>query len=164
MDLLNAVYLIINHVWRLFFHKRNAPEKTGPALWVSTTWKVLRHLSRHPRGAGGLPRHFVFGSRPDAGEYRWGIAPSRFRWMSRMDTSIPFKIAAAFVLVWTAPNVLQIFAKWDPTLSKPHRPGPRWTHLLQWEPTPAWGLAMGIIAALAVLAISGQTEFLYFRF
>jgi hypothetical protein len=48
-----------------------------------------------------------------------------------------------------------------PTLSKPHSPGLKW---IKWEPTPAWGLAIGLIAALAVLAISGQSEFLYFRF
>ncbi len=75
-----------------------------------------------------------------------------------------WKLLAAFVFIWTAPNVLQLFAEWNPTLSKPHSPGGRWTYFLRWGPTPAWGIAMGILAALAVLAISGQTEFLYFRF
>ena len=84
--------------------------------------------------------------------------------LEHREASHIWKIVLAFVFVWTAPNVLQIFANWTPTLSKPHSKGVRWMQALQWEPTLAWGFAMGLIAALAVLAISGQSEFLYFRF
>jgi alginate O-acetyltransferase complex protein AlgI len=156
--LLHAVYLGVNHTWRLLFHKKNAPQQVGPALWFSTVWKVLltylavlvaQVFFRSPSVSDALTMlasmagHHQF--QPD---FDLAINPKK-------------KLVLAFLFVWFAPNVLQIFAPWEPTLSKPHALVPGW---LQWKPNVAWAVAMGILATLAILAVSGQTEFLYFRF
>jgi D-alanyl-lipoteichoic acid acyltransferase DltB (MBOAT superfamily) len=159
--LLHAVYLIINHLWRLIFHKKNAPEKTGPALWFGTTWKVLLTY------LAVLLAQIFFRARstPDAFIMLARLAGRNPHESSAVlpDSNRLFMLACYF-LVWFAPNVLQIFSVWEPTLSKPHGPSLGWFASVQWKPNLAWGVALGLLAAIAVLAITGQTEFLYFRF
>jgi alginate O-acetyltransferase complex protein AlgI len=166
--LLHGVYLTVNHLWRVLFHKKNAPELTGPALWFSTAWKVgltyaavvigqifFRAESFHAALAmlGNMAGHHSPGPLLDPED---SIAATK--------ASVLIPEVLAFIVVWFAPNVLQIFDRWKPSLTKPHSPGPKWFQSLQWEPSPAWGIALGLLAGFAVLALGGQTEFLYFRF
>jgi D-alanyl-lipoteichoic acid acyltransferase DltB (MBOAT superfamily) len=78
-------------------------------------------------------------------------------------------VAATAVIALFAPNVVDIFARFHPTLEL-DRPNERRTPqfllgLLRWHPGAAWGLATGAVAACGVLAILGwQAEFLYFQF
>jgi alginate O-acetyltransferase complex protein AlgI len=66
-----------------------------------------------------------------------------------------------FLVVWTMPNSLQIMRNYEPTLSKLKS-----TSLikLEWKPNVAWGFAMAVVALVGLLAVTGVTEFLYFRF
>jgi alginate O-acetyltransferase complex protein AlgI len=80
---------------------------------------------------------------------------------------LPLIIATA-VLALLAPNVIDLFARFDPVLEI-DRPNPRRAvpllGRLHWRASPGWGLATGAVAAFAVLAILGwQSEFLYFQF
>jgi alginate O-acetyltransferase complex protein AlgI len=155
--LLHAIYLVVNHTWRLLFHKRNAPEPVGFALWFSTLWKVaLTYLA--------VLVAQVFFRSPTVSDAFTMLASMAGNHHLQPDLDLPLirkKLILAFLFVWFAPNVLQIFAPWEPTLSKPQAFGPTW---LQWKPNVAWAVATGILATLALFAISGQTEFLYFRF
>lgn len=151
--LLHAAYLCINHMWRLLFHKKKSPSQ--PA-WYNTVWKVgltflavliaevffrassfqeaLAMLSDMMGRHVGEPTAVVQGTKP---------------------------LLLAFGIIWFAPNVLQVFSAWNPMLTKPHTAVSEW---MQWKPSLPWAVALGLLAALALLAISGQTEFLYFQF
>ena len=158
--LLHAVYLTINHGWRLLFHQKNAPQLTGPALWFSTTWKViLTYLAVVVsliffRAASVSQALDLLASM--AGCHPQPIAPAY-----EVYIHVGKRLIGVFLLIWMAPNVLQVFAQWNPSLSKPHATIPAW---LQWRPTPLWAVAMALVAVVAFLAVSGQTEFLYFHF
>lgn len=71
-------------------------------------------------------------------------------------------IALAAVLAFAAPNTSQWFARFEPGLLPAHhvaRP-PR----LAWSPRPAAALALALLGATTVLALSRETVFLYFQF
>ena len=163
--LLHGCYLVINHLWRLLMHKKNAPELAGPTLWLNTGWKigltylcvlvgqvVFRANSFHDSQA--MLANMV--------GYHLHDLPETIK--APVISFHGLLLILAFPFVLFAPNVLQIFAPWQPTLTKPHSPGPKWYEALQWKPTLPWGLAIGGVALLGILAATGQTEFLYFRF
>jgi alginate O-acetyltransferase complex protein AlgI len=159
--LLHGVYLSVNHAWRILFHKRNAPEPVGLPLWLSTVWKVaLTYLAvlvaqvffRSPSVPGAIRMLTSM-----AGQQHLPPDPYLFS----IGKKLVLEVVLAFLFVWLAPNVLQIFAAWEPTLSKPHA---LVSARLQWKPNVAWAVGIGVLATLAILAVSGQTEFLYFRF
>ena len=66
------------------------------------------------------------------------------------------------------PNTQEIMSRFEPALN-PY-PTDRNTQVggftwrLSWRPSPAWSLAMGLIATLGILALSSVSEFLYFQF
>ena len=155
--LLHAFYLTVNHAWRSFGPR--VPEKPPhPVLRIAadvskialTYLAVLvaqvffRATSVHAGIAlledmGG--RHGFSGASALAGHAAL--------------------ILAVFLIVWFMPNSLQILHAHQPTLSKIN-PG-RWS-IAQLKPNIAWGVAVGLVGALALLAVTGMTEFLYFRF
>ncbi|MBV1831316.1 MBOAT family protein [Komagataeibacter sp. AV436] len=71
-------------------------------------------------------------------------------------------IISGLFVVWTFPNILQVFGKYAPSLTK-IRSKPA-IFPLEWKPTVIWGLALGILLIIAILDMSGSTEFLYFQF
>jgi hypothetical protein len=67
--------------------------------------------------------------------------------------------AIAFLM----PNTLQILSQYEPALGvKPgEQDGPRWLH---WRPSPAWAVAISLVAALGIYKLGGKSEFLYWQF
>jgi D-alanyl-lipoteichoic acid acyltransferase DltB (MBOAT superfamily) len=94
---------------------------------------------------------------------------------SAADAGVAFEIDRPWLLVLAAgavallaPNVIDMFAAWQPVLAveraNQRRLLPGIRHV-QWKPTLAWGLAVGAWMSLGALAILGwQSEFLYFQF
>ena len=72
-----------------------------------------------------------------------------------------FRIVLGFVIVWSLPNTQQIMALAKPILGKMPPMAPR---LLLWRPSVPWALTIGGSAIVALLSLSGTTEFLYFQF
>jgi alginate O-acetyltransferase complex protein AlgI len=75
-------------------------------------------------------------------------------------------LLALSVIVFTCPNTQQILARYEPALgitaTAADRVGMlRWA---AWRPSLAWGLVVAVVAALAVLQLSGPSEFLYWQF
>jgi len=71
-------------------------------------------------------------------------------------------VAFAAVLAFLAPNTSQWFARFEPGLLPAHHvlEAPRFA----WSPRPAAALALALLGATTVLALSRETVFLYFQF
>ena len=66
-----------------------------------------------------------------------------------------------FAIAWFAPNCQQIMRNFEPILEKV-TPGPMTA--IAWRPSLAWAGLLGAAAAVAIMAMGGSTEFLYFQF
>lgn len=80
--------------------------------------------------------------------------------------AMPYLIGTKYILVlllvaWFAPNTQEIMRRFRPTL-KAFEQMPR--SKIAWRPNIGWGVALGILAAIAVLNLDHVTEFLYFQF
>lgn len=77
-------------------------------------------------------------------------------------------VIATGALALLAPNVIDLFAPYQPVLAldRPNaRRLPPLLDRLRWRATTGWGLATGTVATAGVIAILGwQSEFLYFQF
>jgi alginate O-acetyltransferase complex protein AlgI len=73
-------------------------------------------------------------------------------------------IALAYFIVWALPNTQQILARFKPALEL--APSDREMGRLHWfwRPTPAWGLALGVIFLAVLVKMENPTTFLYFQF
>lgn len=84
------------------------------------------------------------------------------------DKSDFLTIAILLGFVWTMPNIQQWMARFRTALdARPQRNWlPQWLPFASWSPTPAIGLAIGMLGffALAVAFSVAPTEFLYFQF
>jgi len=64
-------------------------------------------------------------------------------------------------IAWLMPNTQQLMARFTPALEHvAYLPG----QLFRWFPSLGWALAIGFIAAIAILNMSHVSEFLYFQF
>ncbi len=71
-------------------------------------------------------------------------------------------VAAGSLVAFLAPNTQEIMARFEPALATPgHVPQPA---RLAWQPRRREAVAVGLVLALGVLALSRPTEFLYFQF
>lgn len=71
-----------------------------------------------------------------------------------------FSASIAFFM----PNTQEIMSQFEPALAEEHQSQPVSTPRLLWQPNPKNAVALGILLALGVLALSRPTEFLYFQF
>ena len=60
------------------------------------------------------------------------------------------------------PNALQLFDKEGASLTK-SRSAPAFFSF-QWSPNLLWGAWLGVLALASLLMVTGNSEFLYFRF
>ncbi len=87
---------------------------------------------------------------------------------TKFDKSDFLTLAVLLGFVWSMPNVQQWMAQVRTALDAPSRENwlLRWLPVAAWSPTPAVGVAIGVLAffALAVAFSVAPTEFLYFQF
>jgi len=87
---------------------------------------------------------------------------------TKFDKSDFFTLAVLLGFVWSMPNVQQWMAQVRTALDAPPRENwlLRWLPVAAWSPTPAVGVAIGVLGffALAVAFSVAPTEFLYFQF
>jgi hypothetical protein len=71
-------------------------------------------------------------------------------------------LAVAFVFVLVLPNVLQLFEKEGASLTN-IRSKPAFFSF-QWRPNILWGCLLAVLFLATLLMVTGNSEFLYFRF
>jgi D-alanyl-lipoteichoic acid acyltransferase DltB (MBOAT superfamily) len=168
--LLHAVYLCINHAWRLYRGLKKAPPLASGT--VST-----RSLPAYSSSAGSCLLTFaavllaqVFfraNGVHDALAMLAGLA-GRHHLVSPLgfhpSRNTVFEIAAGFVIVWCFPNTQQILANFKPALEVTGADRKPALISYLWRPNAAWGLALGVILFIAVVRMQDPSSFLYFQF
>jgi len=182
--LLHGFYLIVNHLWRQY-GPRSADGKGAGAHFASLTGFALTFLlvvcgmvlfrAADLASAVNVMKGLV-------GLHGVGL-PSRLAEILRMPSLAPmmqldgevhmrtFAIAAAYVvgllvIALFLPNSLQVISKYEPALRIPKRPpklagvGPP----IYWRPTLPWMVLIAVLAALAMMQLTGKSEFLYWQF
>jgi alginate O-acetyltransferase complex protein AlgI len=151
--LLHAVFLLVNHAWRL----RRAPAMPPLASAALTYLCVLVGSVLFRATTVGRAGSMLAGM---AGLHGLGAIEADIHAdIHTVENGI--WLLGLYAIVWFAPTTRQ----W--MLPESHvRPGlPAASHLrLGWRPSPRWAIAMGCAATLGLLAAGGTGEFLYFRF
>ena len=139
--LLHAVFLIVNHAWRLWGPAHAQPTRAGAVGAVLLTYLCVL--------AGAV----VFRAPSLDGAGRLFVAMLGFNGADRtpdprglLDAAW---LAGLYLIVWGAPTTQVLMAG---------------ASRLSWRPTPPWAAAFGAAAALGLLAMGGTGEFLYFQF
>jgi alginate O-acetyltransferase complex protein AlgI len=146
---MHAIFLTVNHAWRLRFGTRAQPYLWAGAL---TYCCVL---------AGSVV--FRAPSLPVAGTVfaaMLGAHGIRFIQPDPRQTMEIARLAALYAIVWLAPNTQQIVCSYQPVREAMHLAPSR----LVWHPNLPWAAALGLAACLGLLSLGGSSEFLYFRF
>jgi alginate O-acetyltransferase complex protein AlgI len=73
-------------------------------------------------------------------------------------------ITVGALIAFVAPNTQEIMGRFEPALPEEGRDRMRPAQRLAWAPQRRNAMAMGLLFALGVLALSRPTEFLYFQF
>jgi hypothetical protein len=71
-------------------------------------------------------------------------------------------LVTAFTFILVLPNVLQLFDKEEASLTN-IRSAPA-VFSFQWRPNILWGFLLAILALVTLLMVTGNSEFLYFKF
>lgn len=157
---LHGVYLVINHLWRGLVGERveRAPKAartlyrllalTLTFLCVVVAWVFFR--------ASSLDAALII-LRAMAGGNGFAAQVSHYGGLAEVRS-----LLLCAVLVWFLPNALELLQKYRPALETYASANPgRW---LVWRPDTRWALTIGVVGAVAVMNMSGLSEFLYFQF
>lgn len=158
---LHGCYLVINHLWQTWRAGRLAAvphdwSRLGRVsglcltfLCVVLAWVFFRAESL---SAAVTMLHAM------AGNNGLGKSDDYFRGSSEVN----FLLLSALV-VWWAPNVQEVMRKFRPALETyDHQRSP--PRFLLWHPNGRWALVTGLLGAIAVMNMTGFSEFLYFQF
>jgi D-alanyl-lipoteichoic acid acyltransferase DltB (MBOAT superfamily) len=177
---LHGLYLALSHAWRSLRERHFANISAGiggklaawlltfvavVVAWVffrATTLKGALNMLCGMAGMQGV-------SLPAAIQPKLGGAADLLQ-----DLGVQFALGGGsrFLLTWSWVVCLLVIALFLPNaqeLMRRHRPGLDFdpgavTSRLEWRATPAWGLALAILAAAGVLSLSQATQFLYYQF
>ncbi len=171
---LHGTYLVINHVVRAVLGTPSSPGllrrtagRSITLLAVMVAWVFFRadsfatavRLLDSMRGGHGL------GLTPAVLPVLRRVSPAGSSWASEqildnphvVELSVPslaMMSVAAVIALWL-PNTQQLIALRDNPTTR------RW---FQWRPGLPWGVLAGVTAAWALMAMRGESEFLYFQF
>jgi alginate O-acetyltransferase complex protein AlgI len=156
--LLHAAYLSVNHAWRLFRPRPPGQHAAAIIGRIALTYGCVLVGSvvfRAPSlWAAGQVLGAMLGLHGISVGFENGVAAMRALVQAGCITGL-------YAIVWGAPNTQQIMRACGPTLDAV-RPGPLpW---LTWRTSLPWAAALGCAAAVALSALGGTGEFLYFQF
>jgi alginate O-acetyltransferase complex protein AlgI len=163
--LAHAVYLTINHAWRIFVPADSKLQKLLPLpVSVGITFACALAGQVFFRAYSAHDAFYVFGSllglHSGAG-LADGFAglPSRSNFALEA-THVWLALALMFVICWALPNTQEILGQ----VEESDRTRSLGMKLLRWRPTMLWAAAMLILTAAALSYMYASTSFLYFQF
>ncbi|MFJ3463840.1 MBOAT family O-acyltransferase [Achromobacter spanius] len=172
--LLHAMYLSVNHAWRIFVvgrkpaAARNTRAATRALCVLITFVAVLvaqAFFRAHGVGDAMLLVQGMIGARGiEPLDMSAHIADLAFGDAWRVIAGHHMQLIYAVVLLgiaWFAPNSHQILGRWSPALFKPNEaPQP----YLRWRPNLAWMAVMLVLLAFCLVNLHKEARFLYFQF
>jgi alginate O-acetyltransferase complex protein AlgI len=168
--ILHAIYLTINHAWRVFRPTRQAGEATYwtrishiLASWLLMYLAVLvaQVFFRAPYFPNAIEILSAMAGLKGFSVNLTGLDVNAVEALNTMlAAETLMQIGFAMLVALAAPNALELMAKYEPVLEKVSKEASQ----IRISLTPRWGIAMGGVAALSVLCMAGATEFLYFQF
>ncbi len=172
--LLHALYLCINHAWRLFRSTSKAPAVASGTVSTSSLTSYLSSAGSCLLTFSAVLLAQIFfraSSMSDAFSYLAALAgrhsasaiaagPTAFH-PARSAFAL---IAMGFIIVWCFPNTQQILANFKPALEVTSADRKPALISYVWRPNAAWGLVLGIIFFAAVIKMQDPSSFLYFQF
>ena len=175
--LLHGTYLCVNHAWRQFGPKKSA----DPSPWLSRfhhCWKwALTYLSvlvslvffkaKTASDAWDLVKSMFGGGTGDSPGGATGVVESILDYLgvtvpywNNSDALLTAGLALAIILA--LPNALQLFEGHGASLTRVRAAKPFLSFF--WKPNILWGGLLALLALADVLMVTGNSEFLYFRF
>ncbi len=172
--LLHALYLCINHAWRLYRGLKKAPPLASGTVstrsipaYVSSAGSCLLTfaavlLAQVFFRANGVRDAFAFCAALLGRHSAAAVAanPAAFH----PPHSVFALIAAGFVIVWCFPNTQQILANFKPALEVTGADRKPALIPWLWRPNAAWALTLGVLLFVAVIKMQDPSSFLYFQF
>ncbi len=161
--LLHALYLCVNHAWRVFRGVRATSAIAAMPAWVRTVTGVLLTYS-----AVLLAQIFFRAASARAALSMVGgllgnhhsASPSPFT----ANRANMMHLLVGFFIVWALPNTQQILANFKPALElAPSDLRPSLLSL-SWKPTVAWSLTIGAVLLFTLIKMQNPSTFLYFQF
>jgi alginate O-acetyltransferase complex protein AlgI len=186
--LIHGFYLTINHGWRLI-RPRLWPDRLTYERIMQPVGSLLTFLAvavamiffRSPTitaaadllkgliGQNGvaLPQAIYDHLGPLAGWlHRAGVASvAPELWSSKEFGGMVMWILVSMLIALAFPNTLQILARYEPALGvKPQIAAFAGRSIGEWNASLAWAIGVSIVAGVAMLSLSGPSEFLYWQF
>jgi alginate O-acetyltransferase complex protein AlgI len=186
--LMHAIYLTVNHAWRMFGPKPTKEERGWLAATSATVFKVLLTyiavllaqvmfrassvgaalqmmggmIGLHGVDAIPLPGALL-SALGILGPVKTYLTETHHFLVGSSSDSVPgpMSLALRFVIIWAFPNSQTIMAKFSPTLATIRTKAPQW---LTWSPTVRWALVLGILLAIDLMSLQQTKVFLYFQF
>jgi alginate O-acetyltransferase complex protein AlgI len=151
--LLHGAYLCVNHSFRVFYPNRRRSRRLHAVILrcLGTYLSVLvaSVFFRAPTVSAAIDvLAGMLGSHGVQNVPRFGLLHNLF-------------LVVLAVVIWLFPNTQQIMRRYDPVLEEVEAPYPL---QLTWGSNLGSALAVGLAAAVGILALGGTTEFLYFQF
>ena len=170
--LINGVYLVVNHGWRVYaahrFRDRAAYARVMKpvgfvVMFIAVTAAMIFFRATTVASAVDLVKGVLglngvalpHGAAAVAATYGTDIKQAAM-W-----------VAILLFIALVCPNTLQILAPYEPALGvKPASTAPIIGKLRipAWGPSLPWAVAVSVVAAIAVFTLGGPSEFLYWQF
>jgi D-alanyl-lipoteichoic acid acyltransferase DltB (MBOAT superfamily) len=182
--LLHGVYVVINHAWRLaskrlFSDKVKYARVMRPVGFVLTFTSVAFAMVLFRSTTGAAAEGLLAGmlgfnglSLPRGLVEPFGLAAALEPFVTLEEGGVTefvltnAWIAGLLAIAWLLPNALQVMARFEPALDAAERPGHTKPSagIFAWRPSLPWAAAVSILAAISVLRLSAESEFLYWQF
>jgi D-alanyl-lipoteichoic acid acyltransferase DltB (MBOAT superfamily) len=176
--LLHGSYLCINNVWRFFGPKGPDPMGRPFLAWLDGAWKwALTYVSvlialtffkaKSAEDAWQLLLSMFGKGSGDSPGGATGVVESILNYFKVPvpywnDTNSLLTVGILLVVILVFPNCLQIFGEAEASLTKV-KSAPALIPI-QWRPNLYWGMILALLALVDLLMVTGNSEFLYFRF
>jgi len=162
--LCEAVYLVINNLWRGLTASRGVMKHPGRItraasvlltfMAVSVAWPFFRAES-FSGAMNMLEAMFGFNGIPALStiESDMLVSTSAFGWCGLLA-----------LICWMMPNTQEIMRRYEPAVNSDRYVDATAKRFITWRPTTLWALFLALMFVVAVASMNRITEFLYFRF